>query len=117
MSVVGTAVASTPGDDITSGHDSGQTPSTSSATDSGATHNGLWNVEAPHVNMGQPSSYTVASHGNNDDRDGVCHGLGGKHTGPDNFNLQVPCQSKDNSFGKGNVNGHHVDYTKESRRS
>jgi hypothetical protein len=63
----------------------------------------LGGYTASHDGWGYGDDYGDDDDGNNDDEDGVCHGTGGSQNLGDFGVFQHPCQSHDNSFGKGNV--------------
>lgn len=103
-SFIGAALAAAPDAQDQIGSDAISNQSTPALPDAlpKVPENGLAALEQPQING--VSFKMDDGPGRNDDRDNVCHGLNGDHELPGNNNqVQVPCQSDNNSIGEGVV--------------
>ena len=119
---VGTASAAPSLDEATdapnTNNDSSTSESEHTVPDSGLLNNDLISTEMPEIKGASyysPETFrAVPASGPDDDedRDDVCHGLGGEHEYDHDTKIQVPCQSDGNDIGDGEfeIAGHAVAY-------
>lgn len=120
---VGTASAAPSLDEATDAPNANNDDTSSSVNDtkvpdSGLLSNDLITAEMPEIKGASyysPETFRAvpaSSPDDDEDRDDVCHGLGGEHEYDHDTKIQVPCQSDDNDIADGEfeIAGHAVAY-------